>query len=372
MDDALELQFAKLFKGGPEIVANLRIGLRPPRVTVLFGPSGTGKTTLLRVVAGLEGPTRGFVRCGGELWDDPARGIHISPQQRRIGFLFQDYALFPHLTVERNIAYGCHGLSRAETARRVADWLARFGLQGLERRHPGQLSGGQKQRVALARTLAMEPRLLLLDEPLSALDTPTRDAVRGELGAVLRSLGIPVLVVTHDRTEALALGDDLAVMGEGGILQCGPVDEIFRQPASQDVARIVGVETVVAGRVVGRADGMAEVAVGAALLHASAGGIPNGDPTVFACVRAEDVMLVKGVKFPAASARNRLPGVIRSITREGPMLRILMDCGFPLAALLTRQACDELDLKSGDAVTAMIKAPNIHLVPRGGRDTPLS
>ena len=280
--------------------------------------------------------------------------------------VFQDYALFPHLTVERNIAYGCRGLSRAETARRVADWLGRFGLQGLERRHPGQLSGGQKQRVALARTLAMEPRLLLLDEPLSALDAPTRDAVRGELGAVLRSLGIPVLVVTHDRTEALALGDDLAVMGEGAILQFAPVDEIFRQPASQAVARIVGVETVVAGRVTRRTEGMAEVAVGTALLHASAGGIPDGDPAVFACVRAEDVMLVKGNDFPATSARNRLPGVIRSITREGPMLRILIDCGFPLAALLTRQACDELDLKSGDAVTAMVKAPNIHLVPRGG------
>jgi molybdate transport system ATP-binding protein len=369
MDDALILKFTKRFRGGPVVEADLRIDTRLPRVTVLFGPSGTGKTTLLRIVAGLEFPTSGMVRYGADLWNDTEQDIRLSPQQRHIGFLFQDYALFPHLTVERNIAYGCGALSRAEATRRVSVWLERFGLQGLAKRYPSQLSGGQKQRVALARTLAMEPRLLLLDEPLSALDAPTREAMRGELSSVLHSLGIPVLVVTHDRAEALALGDELAVMGEGKILQYGPVDQIFRQPVSQQVAQIVGVETVVEGRVLAITEGVAEVAIGDKRLYASSNHLSGGGTAVFACVRAEDVILVKGSEFPPASPRNRLPGVIRSITREGPMLRIALDCGFPLAALLTRQACDELNLKNGDAITAMVKAPNVHLVPRGTAST---
>ncbi len=367
MDDALALGFTKAFPGGPEISADLEIDTRSPRVTVLFGPSGTGKTTLLRIIAGLESPTTGFVRYRQETWADIARGIHISPQQRRVGFLFQDYALFPHLSVERNIAYGLHSSPRAEAARCVQGLLERFQLQGLAKRYPAQLSGGQKQRVALARTLALEPRVLLLDEPLSALDGPTREAVRGDLSGWLHTLGIPILIVTHDRTEALALGDDMAVMDEGRILQHGPVDEIFRQPANQSVAQVVGVETVVAGHLLEVADGMAKVVVGQTLLSASSDSLPRDQSAVFVCIRAEDVILVKGDEFAQASPRNRMPSVVKALIREGPMFRIHLDCGFPLSALLTRQACDELELKPGDSIIAMVKAPNVHLVPRDVR-----
>ena len=363
MDDALTLQFSRTFRGGPEIVADLRIELSPPRVTVLFGPSGSGKTTLLRAVAGLDEPTSGTIRFGNEFWADTSRAIHIPPQRRRIGFLFQDYALFPHLSVERNIAYGLHGLAGADAGRRISELLDRFQLNGLATRFPHQLSGGQKQRVALARTIAPRPRLLMLDEPLSALDVPTRETVRGELRAILRSLEIPVLLVTHDRVETLALGDDLAVMNEGRVLQHGPVEEVFRQPANPSIARIVGVETVVAGRVLSVTDGMATISVGNVCLSASAGLLPD-ETNVFVCIRAEDVILLKGDAPAHASPRNRLPGIIQSLTREGPMLRIALDCGFPLAALLTRQACEDLSLKEKDRVTALVKAPNVHLVPR--------
>ena len=370
MDDALELRFAKAFPDGPTIDVELRVPTHEPRVTVLFGASGSGKTTLLRVAAGIDAPTRGFVRYGRELWAAPERGIHVSPQERRIGFLFQDYAVFPHLNVERNIRYGLGALSRPQANRRVAELLERFQLGELAKRYPHELSGGQKQRVALARTLAPRPRLLMLDEPLSALDAPTREAVRGELGGLLRSLGIPVLLVTHDRAEALALGDDMAVIGEGHVLQHGPVDEIFRQPANQSVARIVGVETVATGRILHLAESLATVAVGSSRLTASAPGLPFHGSDVFVCIRAEDVSLFKGKDLPQTSARNRLEGTVKSVLREGPMLRIQVDCGFPLAVLLTRQAYDELALTEGDPVVAMVKAPNVHLVPRDLRPSP--
>ncbi|MDD5348698.1 MAG: ABC transporter ATP-binding protein [Chthoniobacteraceae bacterium] len=364
MDDALTLQFTKTFRGGPEIAVDLRIAMGTPGVTVLFGPSGSGKTTLLRVLAGLDRPAEGTIRFGGETWTDTARGIYVTPQHRRVGLLFQDYALFPHLTVERNIRHGLRSLPGSEAGHRVAKLLDRLKLDGLANRFPHQLSGGQKQRVALARTLAMQPRLLMLDEPLSALDAPTRETVRGELADLLRSLQIPVLLVTHDRVEALALGDGLAIMDEGRVWQHGPVEEVFRQPANENVARIVGVDTVVAGRVLHIADGMATLAVGNARLNASAASLQPDETEVFACIRAEDVILFKGSELPQASPRNRLPGVIKSLAREGPMLRIKLDCGFALAALLTRQACEELALKEGDPIVAMVKAPNVHLVPR--------
>jgi len=364
MDGALILNFTRAFRGGPTITAALRIETAEPSVTVLFGPSGSGKTTLLRVLAGLDPLTSGTLRFGNETWADAAHAVNIPPQQRRIGLLFQDYALFPHLNVEQNIRFGLRHLPSKEAERRVSELLRRFQLEGLGTRYPHQLSGGQKQRAALARSVAPQPRLLLLDEPLSSLDAPTREAVRGDLSEMLRGLQIPVIIVTHDRTEALALGDYLAVMDQGEILQYGPVEEVFRQPANQNVARIVGVETVVAGRIQNVHEGMATVAIGKARLSSTASGLPADVTKVLVCIRAEDVILFSGDETAPASARNRLRGVIQSLTREGPMLRIQLDCGFPLSALLTRQACEELALREGNSIVALVKAPNVHLVPR--------
>jgi molybdate transport system ATP-binding protein len=305
-----------------------------------------------------------MIRFGEETWLSAHTGLFRGPQQRRIGFVPQDYALFPHLTVERNLAYGLHRLPTAEARKRIDEAVRWLSLQGLERRLPAELSGGQQQRVALARAVVTHPRLLLLDEPLSALDTPTRLRVRGELRHLLRQLGVPTVLVTHDRADALALGDHVCVMDHGGLVQQGPAPEVFSRPASLAVAGIVAVETVQPGRVLGVADGLATVSVGKATLTAL---VEDAEPLgseVYACIRAEDVILMKTADS-ASSARNRLPATIRSVRREGPLARIDLDCGFPLSALLTKQACEEMNLIEGGRVLALVKAPHIHLIARG-------
>ena len=263
-----------------------------------------------------------------------------------------------------NIRYGLCGLSANEQQVRTSELLERFQLQNLAARYPDQLSGGQKQRVALARTLAPQPRLFLLDEPLSALDGPTREALRGELRNLLSSLGIPVLLVTHDRVEALALGDQVAIVNEGRIVQHAPVEEVFRRPLTPAIAKIVAVETVRRARVLQADEELVIVAVGEARLIAAAPEFPIGSPEAFVCIRAEDVLLLKSAETVSASARNRLPGIVKSLTHEGPIWRIELDCGFTLTALLTRQACEELALRENDRVLAMIKATNVHLISR--------
>jgi molybdate transport system ATP-binding protein len=259
----LVASFEKRFPGGAVISAQLRRPTDGFSVTVLFGPSGSGKTTVLRCLAGLERPEAGAIRWGEAIWFDAARGIFLRPQHRGIGYLFQEYALFPHLTVAQNIAYGLTGLSRTERRRRVADILELVQLTGLEARYPKHLSGGQQQRVALARALAPRPRLLLLDEPLSALDATIRERLRQDLRRLLRALGTPTVLVTHDRVEALALGDEIVVLDQGKVCQSGPVHEVFGRPSDAAVARIVGVDTVEPGKVLHVAEGLATVAVGA-------------------------------------------------------------------------------------------------------------
>ena len=226
--------------GGATIECAWQDPIGDPRVTVFLGSSGSGKTTILRCLAGLERPQRGYVRFGERTWFDASRGIDLPPDRRDIGFLFQDYALFPHMTVEKNIAFAGRGVPREDVARRVSELLDAFRLRGLERRLPRQLSGGQQQRAALARTVFRRPKLLLLDEPLSALDRATADEVREELRTLIRSLAIPTYVVSHDRTDALALGDRMVVIDEGRIIQSGTTREVFDAPQTPAAARLVG------------------------------------------------------------------------------------------------------------------------------------
>ena len=362
VDGALVASFEKGFPGGPRIACALEVPLAEPGVTVLFGPSGCGKTTILRCLAGLDRPERGTIRFGDEVWLDAARGVFVPPQQRRIGLLFQDYALFPHRSVAANVAWGLGGLSRAEREACVAETLVRLEIADLARRRPGTLSGGQKQRVALARALAPRPRLLLLDEPLSALDAPTRERLRGDLRRLLVSLRSSVVLVTHDRVEALALGDRVAVMAEGSVRQVGVIHETFSRPADLAVARVVGVETIVPGRVTGAAgEGLVSVEVGAARLFAVAGDVGSGE--VFVCIRADEVILERGAAG-LVSARNRLAGTVTGLVSEGPLVRVTIDCGFALAALVTRRSCDELAIEQGARFTAFVKSPSVHLVAR--------
>jgi molybdate transport system ATP-binding protein len=356
------IQIEKAFPGRPGMECTLELPA-DGAVTVLFGPSGAGKTTILRCLAGLLRPDRGTIRLQDETWFDSAQAIDLPPQKRRVGLLFQDYALFPHLNVAANVAYGLAGLDAADRARRVAETLAMLRLDGFAERRPEQLSGGERQRVALARALAPQPRVLLLDEPLSALDAPTRESVRTDLRRLLTGLRRPTLLVTHDRIDALALGDRIAVISEGRLRQVGAIEDVFSRPADLGVARAVGVETVLHARVVDRpSEGLVTVQVGPAVLTAvDPGGIEGA---VFACIRAEDVVLERG-PIGQVSARNRLPGTVTAVTPEGPLVRVRLDCGFPLSALVTRQACRDLGIVEGEDLTAFVKTPSVHLIARG-------
>jgi molybdate transport system ATP-binding protein len=357
----LTFELERRFRGGPTIRAAAALRLDDGLVTVLFGPSGSGKTTVLRLLAGLDRPDAGELRLDGERWFDRAAGVFVPPQRRGVGYLFQEYALFPHLTVARNVAYGLAGLARGEREARVGELAARLRIEDLLARRPAELSGGQRQRVALARALAPRPRLLLLDEPLSALDAPTRDALRGELRALLEASRVPAIVVTHDRTEALALGDRMIVLAEGAVRQVGPVDEVFRAPADLVVARTVGTENVLRARIVLREGGLATVAAGALRLVAVDPG--GDDDEAFACIRAEDVTLEEPAEH-LSTAQNRPVGVVRARADEGPLVRVTVDCGAPLVALVTRRSAEALALVPGRRVAALVKASAVRLVPR--------
>jgi molybdate transport system ATP-binding protein len=345
--------------------AELVMPLEGPPVTVLFGPSGAGKTTLLRCVAGLERPDSGsLVAFGDEVWCDERR--HVPARSRRVGLLFQDHALFPHLDVDANVAYGLLGVPRSLRAGRVAEVLATSGAGHLAGRLVGELSGGEAQRVALARALAPRPRLLLLDEPLSALDTPTRSRLRVDLREVLVRSGTPTLLVSHDRTEVLALADRVAVVVGGRVLQVGSPAEVFGRPADAAVAHVVGVETAAPGVVRSRGEGVLGVEVGACRLTAvevpGEAALGPGDE-VLVCIRAEDVALELPGRGGQSSPRNHLPGTVTAVAVDGPLVRVDVDCGFPLAAYITRPAREELGLAPGSAVVASVKGPAVHLVP---------
>jgi molybdate transport system ATP-binding protein len=364
MADDLIVDFEKRFASGVTIAADLRVSMRPGRIVVLFGPSGSGKTTIVRAIAGLERPDRGVIRYGDESWFDSRGPTFVPPQNRSVGYVFQDAALFPHLTVRANVEYGLRMLAAGERNARVEKLLAMLEIADLAGRYPRHLSGGQAQRVALGRSIAPARRLLLLDEPFAALDTPARAGLRHLLRATIERLGIAAVLVTHDRSDAIALGDEMAVVAEGRIRQLGLVLDVFRRPADLVVARSVGIESVVPARVEGVERGLVELRAGDALLRAVDMELerPTGD--VFACIRAEDVTLERSAS-PNASARNHLPGRIVSIDSEGPLERVTVDCGFSLAALITRHAREELLLEEGGPVVAAVKATAIHLVPRG-------
>jgi molybdate transport system ATP-binding protein len=355
------IDITKTFPGRPPISARLSYPLQEATALVLFGPSGSGKTTIVRSLAGLEWPERGTIRFISRTWLDTNSKIRVAPQQRQIGYMAQDYALFPTYTVAGNIAYGLGSLLPAERKRRVAEMVELFRLEGLEEAKPQELSGGQQQRVALARAVAPRPQLLLLDEPLSALDVPTRLQLRGELRSLLKHLALPSIIVTHDWAETLTLGDVVAVMGEGQILQVGSPQDVFSRPANAAVAQIVGVETVIEGHVTDQVGGLATVRVNGTTLK-GLGGNEIGS-TVFVCIRAEDVVL-EPAGSGMTSARNHLNGKVTDIVPHGIMVQVRIDCGFPVVAMVTKGAREELKLEQGSAVVAVIKAGAVHLVPR--------
>lgn len=355
MADALTVDVEKRFASGTIVSATLRAEMGGGRVVVLFGPSGAGKTTIVRCIAGLERPDRGHVQFGACVWFDGASDRFVDPQKRGLGYVSQHAALFPHLTVRKNVGFA------PASADRVDEMLGLLELADLADRYPRELSGGQAQRVALARAMAPRPRLLLLDEPFAGLDAPTRTRLRLEFRSIVQRVGISALLVTHDRTEAIAVGDEMAVLADGRIRQIGPVLEVFRRPADLVVAHSVGVESVLPAQVERVEQGLVDLKVGDVVLRAVDAEIDSRRSTVFACIRAEEVMLQRDAPT-SGSARNHLRGRITSIDPEGPLERVTIDCGFPLVSLITRNAREEMNLAEGTTVFAIVKATSVHLV----------
>lgn len=343
-----------------EFTLELDLDLHGP-VTSLLGPSGAAKTSLLELVAGLRQPASAFIQLDQQVLTDTASGKFVPPRDRSIGYVPQDLALFPHLSVRQNLLYGrSPGRPEMFPLNRVLEILE---LGSLLARSIKELSGGEKQRVALGRALLASPRLLLLDEPLASLDPPLRLRVLRYLTRIRDELRVPMLYVTHDRNETLALAEELVVLVRGRVVQHGQVHDVFSRPASVTVAGLLTIETVQPGRILKAEHGLLTVSVGSATLVALAQDFsPNADH-VFVCIRAEDVLLCKGADMPS-SARNRLTGTVQAVTKQGAQWRVDLDCGFPLSALLTRQAGEELSLKTGDALVAQVKAPHIHLIER--------
>jgi molybdate transport system ATP-binding protein len=353
----IEIDIEFRYRNGAGIACAWSEDLEPGTVVAWLGASGSGKTTLLRCVAGLERPQRGRIIVDGVAWFDSARSIDEPPERRRVGVLFQDYALFPHMTVAGNIAFGASS-DGSPHVRQVIDTLR---LGGLENRFPRELSGGQQQRVALARALCREPRLLLLDEPLSALDTPTREELRHELGTLIRASRIPACIITHDRLDALTLADRTMLFDEGALIQSGATRDVFADPRTPAAAKLVGVDTVLPGAITSVSDGMAHVDVKGHDIFVAA---PAGSGrAVMLCIRAEDVAIARHASADL-SATNQWPAVIADERPDGPFIRVGLDCGFRLAALVTRDAWSRLALARGDAVIAIVKATAILAVPR--------
>jgi molybdate transport system ATP-binding protein len=357
----IAIDIVKTYAGRKPICARLQYAIEASTVLILFGPSGSGKTTILRSVAGLEWPEQGTIRFVSRTWLDTSSKIRVAPQDRHIGYMAQDYALFPTYSVAGNIAYGLGDLPAADRRKRVEELLELFQLRGLEEAKPRQLSGGQQQRVALARAVAPRPQLLLLDEPLSALDAPTRLQLRRELRDLLKQLALPSIIVTHDWAEALELGDAMAVVSDGAVLQVGAPQDVFSRPVNADVARVVGMETVVQGAVAHEQEGLASIRVGPVMLTAVAS--PDMGAEVFVCIRAEDVT-VESVDAGETSARNHLRGTVQAIASLGALARVTIDCGFRLVAVITRPALHDLRLTVGAPVRASFKAGSVHVVPR--------
>jgi molybdate transport system ATP-binding protein len=334
---------------------DVELVVEPGGVVALLGPNGAGKTTVLRALAGLLPLSGGHVVLDGRLLEDPSRRIRVPSERRPVGMVFQDYLLFPHLSAMENVAFGlrARGHGRAQAREVAAAWLDRLGLPGLEGGgRPGTLSGGQQQRVALARALATDPRLLLLDEPLAALDVSTRAEVRRDLRRHLRDFPGVNLVVTHDPLEAVALADRLVVIEQGRILQAGSASEVTERPRSRYVADLVGVNLLR-----GEAhQGVVELKNGGRLVTAS--GAEGG---VFAVVAPRSVSLWRS--RPDGSPRNVWRGRAAGVDLLGDRVRVRIEGTPSLVAEVTPAAMVDLGLAEGSEIWVSVKATEVTVYP---------
>jgi molybdate transport system ATP-binding protein len=333
---------------------DVELEVPPGRIVGLLGPNGAGKTTLLRVLAGLLAPDEARVVLDGRVLDDTATGQHVSTEERPVGVVFQSYVLFPHLSALENVAFGLRsrGVPKAEARARAGDWLSRVGLGEFRASKPKQLSGGQAQRVALARALATEPRLLLLDEPLAALDATTRLETRRELRRQLEGYDGVRLLVTHDPMEAIALAERLVVLEAGRISQVGTPQDISERPRSRYVADLVGVN-LFRGQATGD-----EVLIGPAGRLVAP---DTGRGEVFAVVHPHAVSLYRVP--PTGTPRNVWKGTVEALDLEGERVRVRVGGPLPIVAEVTPAAVADLRLADGGPIWASVKATEVTVYP---------
>jgi tungstate transport system ATP-binding protein len=334
-------------------------------VLAVIGPNGAGKSTLLRILGLLERPDAGQVLLHGRTVD--AR--HALAERRHMATVFQE-PLLADATVADNAALGLRfrGLPAADRTARVQGWLERLGIAGLASRAARTLSGGEAQRVALARALVLEPEVLLLDEPFSGLDAPTRATLVTDLGAILRGDRVTTVLVTHERGEAQALADRVGVLMDGHLRQLDETARVFYAPVSEDVARFVGVETLVAGRVLSCNAGVTAVEVGGLVLEVAAAAAAGARVRV--AIRPEDVTLMIADGAPVAtSARNALVGTVTAVNASTHATHVIVDVGFPLVAAVTARSARDLGLRPGSPVRAVFKASAAHLIPADADDS---
>jgi molybdate transport system ATP-binding protein len=336
--------------GEIELAVALKVG--GAETVALAGPSGAGKTTTLRVIAGLARPDRGRVECAGEVWLDSGRGLWVAPEHRRCGYVFQEYALFPRLRAWENVAYGMTDVPRRLRRERARELLARFGVESLADARPRTLSGGERQRVALARALGRRPTLWLLDEPLSALDPGTRAKAARELHSLLASAKTPCLLVTHDFEEAALLSDRVAVIDGGRIVQAGPAAELAASPNSAFVADFTGA-AVLYGDARQDEHGLTIVALdGGGIVASTDSAVGRAAASVFPW----EVALEPAGSERHGSPQNWLEAEVVSVTRIGNRVRVGLATPQPLAAEVTENALQGLSIAPGTRVTATWKA----------------
>ena len=333
---------------------DVTLEVAPGTVTGLVGPNGSGKTTVLRALAGLVPMSAGRVTVAGQVYEDPAHGVRLPAQERRTGVLFQDRLLFPHLNVRDNVGFGPRhrGASRRSARRHADEWLNRTGLTELAGRRPHELSGGQQQRVAITRALASEPEVLLLDEPLTAVDAAATTELRRFLGRHLGEFGGPTVLVTHEPLDALMLCDEVVVLDAGRTVQTGAPAEVSRRPRSAHVAALMGLNLLR-----GHAEGhQVQLPGGQRLVVAQT---VSGD--VFATFRPSAVTVHTAA--PYASARNVWPGRIADVTPHADVVRLHVDGPVPVVADITPQALAELRLGPGHQVWTAVKAVEVTAYP---------
>jgi molybdate transport system ATP-binding protein len=335
-----------------------------PGITILFGASGAGKSTLLDCIAGLVRPDDGQITIGGDVLFDSQRGIHLPAPKRRIAYVFQSLALFPHLTAEENVAYGLNGLREGEIRERVAAILKALRVEKLRKQRPGEISGGEKQRIALARSLVTEPRVLLLDEPLTGLDAELKSTIVDDLRAWNAAQGIPILYVTHSREEVDALGERVIALDNGRVVSAGAPMDVLNAPRRKKLAQAAGFENVLSGTVLDlrETDGVMRVRLQESACEIE---VPLGYATagsrVQVAVRAGDILLA-AEKPHGLSARNVLEGCILSLEKRGTMVIARVDCGIIFVVHVTPGAVRALELVTGRRAWLVLKTHSCHLV----------